>query len=58
MIMSWALLDRSVDATVDDSCDNANMHYMEWWLAVETVKKILRLATRLIYAHLDAKMVY
>ena len=27
MIMSWALLDRGVDATVDDSCDNANMHY-------------------------------
>ena len=48
MIMSWAL-DRGVDATVDDSCDNANMHYMEWLLAVETVKIFLRLATRLIF---------
>ena len=37
MITSWALLDRGVDATVDDSCDNANMHCMERWLTVETV---------------------
>ena len=29
---------RGVDATVDESCDNANRHYMEWLLAVETVK--------------------
>ena len=27
MIMSWALLDKGVDATVDDNNDNANMHY-------------------------------
>ena len=41
MIMSPALLDRGVDATVDDSCDDANMQYVtvEWWLAVETGKK-------------------
>ena len=41
-ITSCALLDRGVDATVDDSCDDANMQYVivEWWLAVETVKEI------------------
>ena len=38
MITSWALLDKGVDATVDDSCDDANMQYLEWWLPVETVK--------------------
>ena len=34
-----------MDATVDDSCDDANMQYaiVEWWLSVETVKKKLRL---------------
>ena len=38
MITSWALLDRGVDATVDDTCDDANMQYLEWWLPVGTVK--------------------
>ena len=33
MIMSWALLDRGVDVTFDDSCDNAKIHYMEWCMA-------------------------
>ena len=37
-IPSWALLDRCVDAAVDDSCDDANMQYLEWWLPAETVK--------------------
>ena len=41
MIMSCAFPDRGVDATVDNSCDDANMQYaiVDWWLAVETVKK-------------------
>ena len=30
MITSWALLDTGVDATVDDSCEDENMYYMEW----------------------------
>ena len=38
MITSLAHQDRGVDATVDDSCDDANMQYLEWWLTVETVK--------------------
>ena len=38
MITASALLDKGVHANVDDSCDNANMQYVEWWLAVGTVR--------------------
>ena len=27
MITSWALLDRGLDATVDDSCEDSKMYY-------------------------------
>ena len=37
MITSWALLDRDVDVTVDDRCEDANMYYMEWWLATRLI---------------------
>ena len=30
-------------------CDDANMQYVELWLAVEKVKIVLRLATKLIF---------
>ena len=33
MIMSWALLARGVNATADDSCDDASLHAVCWMMA-------------------------
>ena len=38
MITYWAPLNKGVDATADGSCDDADMQYVEWWLAVETLQ--------------------
>ena len=57
--MSCALLDTGVEATVDNSCDDANMQYAEWWLPVETVMCFLHLFFwKKDNAHYDAKNVY